>query len=264
VLQKCLPRLRVLSKYGIGVDKVDLQAATDLGIPVTFCPGVNHVTVAEHTFGLLLALTRQIPQHDAIVKRGEWQRGVGQELAGKTLGLLGLGRIGREVAKRAVAFDMRVCAYDVAWDEDFARQWGIIRHPTAEAVLQEADVVSLHMNLSEDNRAYMNAARLGLLKPGAYLVNCARGGLVDESDVAAALQSGQLAGYGADVVEPEPVAPTNPLLTAPNVVLTPHVGSRTYESVERQAVMAVENMLRVLQGQTPHAQANTLESQPGS
>jgi D-3-phosphoglycerate dehydrogenase len=102
------------------------------------------------------------------------------------------------------------------------------------------------------------------LKPGAYLVNCARGGLVDESDVAAALQSGQLAGYGADVVEPEPVAPTNPLLTAPNVVLTPHVGSRTYESVERQAVMAVENMLRVLQGQTPHAQANTLESQPGS
>ena len=108
VLQKCLPRLKVLSKYGIGVDRVDLQAATELRIPVTFCPGVNHVTVAEHTFGLLLALTRQIPQHDAIVKRGEWQRGVGRELAEKTLGLLGLGRIGREVAKRAVAFDMRV------------------------------------------------------------------------------------------------------------------------------------------------------------
>src|SRR4029434_6171336 len=106
VLQKCLPRLKVLSKYGIGVDKVDLHAATELRIPVTFCPGVNHVTVAEHTFGLLLALTRQIPQHDAIVKRGEWHRGVGRELAEKTLGLLGLGRIGREVAKRAVAFDM--------------------------------------------------------------------------------------------------------------------------------------------------------------
>ena len=120
VLQKCLPRLKVLSKYGIGVDKVDLQAATELRIPVTFCPGVNHVTVAEHTFGLLLALTRQIPQHDAIVKRGEWHRGVGRELAGKTLGLLGLGRIGREVAKRAVAFDMRVSAYDVTWDEAFA------------------------------------------------------------------------------------------------------------------------------------------------
>ena len=110
---------------------------------------------------------------------------------------------------------MRVCAYDVAWKEAFAQHWGIIRHPTAEAVLRHADVVSLHMNLSEDNRAYMNAARLALLKPGAYLINCARGGLVDEGDVAAALQGGQLAGYGADVVEPEPVAPTNPLLTAP-------------------------------------------------
>jgi D-3-phosphoglycerate dehydrogenase / 2-oxoglutarate reductase len=258
VLQKCLPRLKVLSKYGIGVDKVDLQAATELRIPVTFCPGVNHVTVAEHTFGLLLALTRQIPQHDAVVKRGEWHRGVGRELAEKTLGLLGLGRIGREVAKRAVAFDMRVCAYDVTWDEAFAHQWGIIRQPTAEEVLRHADVVSLHMNLSDENRAYINAARLALMKPGAYLVNCARGGLIDESDVAAALQGSQLAGYGADVVEPEPVVPTNPLLTAPNVVLTPHVGSRTYESVERQAIMAVENMLRVLHGQSPHAQANTL------
>jgi D-3-phosphoglycerate dehydrogenase len=258
VLQKCLPRLKVLSKYGIGVDKVDLQAATELRIPVTFCPGVNHVTVAEHTFGLLLALTRQIPQHDAMVKRGEWHRGVGRELAGKTLGLLGLGRIGREVTKRAVAFDMRVCAYDVTWHEAFAHQWGVVRQPTAEAVLPYADVVSLHMNLSDENRAFINAARLALMKPGAYLVNCARGGLIDQGDVAAALQRGQLAGYGADVVEPEPVVPTNPLLTAPNVVLTPHVGSRTYESVERQAVMAVENLLRVLQGQTPHAQANAL------
>ena len=106
--------------------------------------------------------------------------------------------------------------------------------------------------------AYINAARLALMQPGAYLVNCARGELIDEGDVAAALQRGQLAGYGADVVELEPVVPTNPLLTAPNVVLTPHVGSRTYQSVERQAVMAVENMLRVLHGQPPHAQANAL------
>jgi D-3-phosphoglycerate dehydrogenase len=113
-------------------------------------------------------------------------------------------------------------------------------------------------SLSDENRAFINAARLALMKPGAYLVNCARGGLIDEGDVAAALQRGQLAGYGADVVEPEPVVPTNPLLTASNVVLTPHVGSRTYESVERQAVIAVENLLRVLQGQPPHAQANTL------
>src|SRR5262249_51119911 len=217
VLHQCLPRLQMLSTYGIGVDTVDLQAATELRIPVTFCPGGNHVTVAEHTFGLLLALTRQMPQHDAIVKRGAWQRGVGRELASKTLRLLGLGRIGRAVAQRAVAFDMRVCAYDVTWDEAFAQQGGIIRQPTAAEVLRQADVVSLHLHLSDANRVYINAARLALMKPGAYLVNCARGGLINEGEVAVALACGQLAGYGADVVEPQPVVPTNPLLRTPNV-----------------------------------------------
>src|SRR5215831_10254 len=153
---------------------------------------------------------------------------------------------------------MRPLLHDVTWDKAFARQWSIIRQPTAEEGLRHADVVSLHMKLSDANRAYINAARLAPMKPGAYLVNCTRGGLINEGDVAAALQRGQLAGYGADVVEPEPVVPTNPLLRAPHVVLTPHVGSRTYESVERQAIMAVENLLRILHGQPPHAQANSL------
>ncbi|HXG61150.1 MAG TPA: phosphoglycerate dehydrogenase [Planctomycetota bacterium] len=258
VLEKCRPRLRVLSKYGIGVDKIDLAAATELGIPVTYCPGVNHVTVAEHTFGLLLSLTRLIPPQDAAVKRGEWKRLTGRELAGKTLGILGLGRIGKEVAKRAVAFDMKVCAYDVAWDDAFARQFGVERKSAAEDVLREADVVSLHMNLTEENREFIDARRLALMKKGAYLLNCARGALIHQEDVARALRDGHLAGYGADVVEPEPVEKTNPLLSAPNVVLTPHVGSRTYESVERQAAMAAENLLRVLRGEPPLAQANRL------
>ncbi len=258
VLEKCLPRIRVLSKYGIGVDKIDLEAATALRIPVTYCPGVNHVTVAEHAFGLLLSLTRQIPPQDALVKKGEWKRSTGRELAGKTLGILGLGRIGKEVAKRALAFEMKVCAYDLYWDEAFATQWKIEGRPAAEEVLRAADVVSLHMNLTDENREFMNAARLSLMKRGAYLLNCSRGGLVHQGDVAAALKSGQLAGYGADVVEPEPVDKANPLLSAPNVVLTPHVASRTYESVERQATMAAENLIRVLKGETPHAQANKL------
>jgi D-3-phosphoglycerate dehydrogenase len=258
VLEKCRPRLRVLSKYGIGVDKIDLAAATELGIPVTYCPGVNHVTVAEHTFGLLLSLTRLIPPQDAAVKRGEWQRRTGRELAGKTLGILGLGRIGKEVAKRAVAFEMKVCAYDVHWDEAFARQFGVERKPAAEDVLREADVVSLHMNLTDENRGFIDARRLALMKKGAYLVNCARGALIRQEDVARALRDGHLAGYGADVVEPEPVEKTNPLLSAPNVVITPHVGSRTYESVERQAAMAAENLLRVLRGEPPLAQANRI------
>jgi D-3-phosphoglycerate dehydrogenase len=258
VLQKCLPRLKVLSKYGIGVDKIDLAAATDLGIPVTFCPGVNHVTVAEHTFGLLLSLTRCIPPQDAAVKKAEWKRSTGRELAGKTLGILGLGRIGKEVAKRAIAFDMKVSAFDLYWDEAFAKQWNVERKTAAEDVLRASDVVSLHMNLTDENKEFVNAGRLALMKRGAYLLNCARGGLIHQGDVAAALKSGQLGGYGADVVEPEPIDKANPLLSAPNVVLTPHVASRTYESVERQATMAAENMIRVLRSEAPHAQANKL------
>ena len=258
VLEKCLPRLRVLSKYGIGVDKIDIPAATALKIPVTFCPGVNHVTVAEHTFGLLLSLTRLIPAQDALIKKGEWKRSTGRELAGKTMGILGLGRIGKEVAKRARAFDMNVCAFDVYWDDAFAKQYGVERKPTGEDVLKASEVVSLHMNLTDENKDWLNASRLSIMKRGAYLINCARGGLVHQGDIAAALKSGQLGGYGADVVEPEPIEKSNPLLGAPNVVFTPHTGSRTYESVERQALMAAENMIRVLGGQAPHAQANKL------
>jgi D-3-phosphoglycerate dehydrogenase / 2-oxoglutarate reductase len=258
VLQKCLPKLRVLSKYGIGVDKIDIPAATELKIPVTFCPGVNHVTVAEHTFGLLLSLTRLIPPQDALIKKGEWKRSTGRELAGKTMGILGLGRIGKEVAKRAKAFDMNVVAFDLYWDEAFAKQYGVERKPTGEDVLKASEVVSLHMNLTEENKEYINLSRIAVMKKGAYLINCARGGLIHQGDVAAALKQGVLGGYGADVVEPEPIEKTNPLLGAPNVVLTPHTGSRTYESVERQALMAAENMIRVLSGQAPHAQANKL------
>ncbi|HZE95979.1 MAG TPA: phosphoglycerate dehydrogenase [Planctomycetota bacterium] len=256
VLEKALPRLRVLAKYGIGVDKIDIPAATALKIPVTFCPGVNHVTVAEHTFGLLLSLTRLIPQQDALIKKGEWRRSTGRELAGKTMGILGLGRIGKEVAKRARAFEMNVCAYDLYWDDAFAKQYGVERKETGEDVLRASEVVSLHMNLTEENKEYINLSRLAFMKRGAYLLNCARGGLINQADVAAALKQNFLGGYGADVVEPEPVEKTNPLLSVPNVVLTPHTGSRTYESVERQAMMAAENMIRVLNGQEPHAQAN--------
>ena len=256
VLEKCLPKLKVLAKYGIGVDKIDVAAATALKIPVTFCPGVNHVTVAEHTFGLLLSLTRLIPQQDALIKKGEWKRSTGRELAGKTMGILGLGRIGKEVAKRAKAFDMNVCAFDLYWDDAFAKQYGVVRKETGEDVLKESEVVSLHMNLTEENKDYINLNRIAFMKRGAYLLNCARGGLVNQADVAAALKQGFLGGYGCDVVEPEPIDKSNPLLAAPNVVFTPHTGSRTYESVERQALMAAENMIRVLKGDAPHAQAN--------
>jgi phosphoglycerate dehydrogenase-like enzyme len=256
VLQKCLPRLKVLSKYGIGLDKIDVPAATDLRIPVCYTPGVNHTTVAEHTFGLMLALVRDIPGQNAVVKKGEWKRATGRELLGKTLGILGMGRIGKEVAKRAIAFGMKVCAFDLYWDEEFARQSGVERKPTAEDVLRVADIVSLNMASTDQNKGFINRQRIGIMKEGSYIVNTARGALITEEDVAEALKSKRLAGYAADVVEPEPIVKTNPLLSSPNTILTPHIGSRTYESVERQALMSAENLLRKLRGEAPHAQAN--------
>ena len=249
VLEKALPRLRVVAKYGVGTDRIDLDAARALGIPVGNCPGGNHVAVAELAVGLLLALVRNIPREDAIVKRGEWTRLPGRELAGKTLGILGLGRIGKEIARRAAAFDMAVCAHDLYWDDAFAAKAGIERKASAEEVLRASDVVSLNMSLTPESRGFLDAARLALLKPGAVVVNCARGAMVDAAAVASALRAGRMGGYAADVVDPEPVTRENPLLGAPNCVLTPHVGSRTIESVERQAGMALENLLRGLRGE---------------
>jgi D-3-phosphoglycerate dehydrogenase len=257
VLQAALPRLKVLSKYGIGLDSVDVQAATELKIPVLFTPGVNHAAVAEHTFGLMLMLAKHLVAHANSVKQGQWKRITGIELAGKTLGILGLGRIGKEVAKRARAFDMPVIAYTRHWDEAFAAQHDIVRAADAQQVLRQADVVSLHMSLTDENRHFINAERIALMKDKAMLINSARGGLVDELAVAQACKSGKLLGYAADVLESEPIRPPHPFQQIDNIVVTPHVGSRTFESVERQAVMATENLLRVLRGETPLAQANS-------
>lgn len=256
VLEKCLPKLKVLSKYGIGLDKIDVPAATDLGIPVTFCPGVNHTTVAEHAFGLMLALYRQIPEQNTLVHQGEWKRMTGHELMGKTLGILGMGRIGKEVLKRAHAFGMDLVAYDPYWDAEFASSLGVARRETPEEVLKAADILGLHLNLSEETLHFLNRDRLALLKPDAIVINTSRGGLIDQEAVAEAIRSGRLAGYGADVVEPEPIKKDNPLIGLPRVVLTPHIGSRTYESVARQAMMATQNLIRVLNGEPPVAQAN--------
>jgi D-3-phosphoglycerate dehydrogenase len=260
VLQKCLPRLKVLSKYGIGIDKIDLKAATELGIPVCFTPGVNHTAVAEHVFGLLLALTRNIITEHAFVTAANWKRVTGTEIWQKTMGVLGLGRIGKEVVKRAKGFEMEVLGYDLYWDEAFARQYGVKRAASADEVAESCDVLSLNMNLTADNKQWLNAARIARMRKGAYVINCARGGLVDEKAVAEALKSGQLAGYGADVFEPEPIVKDHPLLAKDippgKIAFTPHIASRTYESVVRQASMACENLMLALQGKKPIAQAN--------
>ncbi len=255
VLEKCLPKLKVLSKYGIGLDKIDLDAAKDLGIPVCFTPGVNHTTVAEHTLLLMLALVKKMVEHTEAVRAGDWKRMTGNEVAGKTLGIVGLGRIGREVAKRATAFGMRIIGYDIYWDADFARDHEVKRCEDLEDLLRNSDIVSLHTFLDESTRGMINSQSLGLMRDGAYLVNCSRGELVVTADLKEALESGKLAGYGADVLDEEPPKPDHPLLKAPNCIITPHIGSRTYESVARQAGKATENLIRMLKGQEPLARA---------
>lgn len=259
VIEAALPRLKALSKYGIGLDSVDVKAATDLNVPVLFTPGVNHTTVAEHTFGLMITLAKHLVEHANHVNAGRWKRITGSELAGKTIGIMGLGRIGKEVAKRARAFDMTVLAYDIYFDDDFAREHNVTRCWKAEELLARTDVITLHMNLTEENRGYFNAERIATMRDNAMIINCARGGLIVEADIAAACKAGKLLGYAADVLEHEPIQTPHVFQDVPNIVITPHVGSRTFESVERQAVMATENLLRVLAGEKPLAQANEVK-----
>ena len=260
VIDQFHPRLKVISKYGIGLDKVDVASATELKLPVTFCPGVNHTTVAEHTFGLLLGITKKIIENAIEVSAGKWVAGwkkpVGHEILGSTMGIIGLGRIGKEVATRAKAFGMSVIAYDPYFDEAFAAEHGVTRCATMDEVLLGANVVSLHCFLDENTRGMINAEKIAEMKDGVIVLNCARGELVETDDIAAALVSGKVGGYGADVLDEEPPRAGHPLFTAPNCVITSHIASRTYESVERQAMRATHNLINYLKGDPDFIQAN--------
>ncbi len=249
-------KLKVIAKYGIGLDSIDLKYATSKKIPVLFTPGVNHTTVAEHTFGLMIAMAKHFWPHLRSTKSGGWKRITGTELFGKTIAIFGMGRIGKEVAKRARAFEMDVKGYDVYWDEDFAKACTVERCSTLETALQNADVVTLHMGLDDTNRGFMNKSRIAAMKKGAIVINTARGGLVVEQDIAEACESGHLGGYAADVLEHEPPAPDHPFTKIDNIIVTPHVGSRTFESVERQALRATLNIVNYLKRKKDYIQAN--------
>jgi D-3-phosphoglycerate dehydrogenase len=259
VIDAALPRLKVIAKYGIGLDSIDVKYATSKKIPVLFTPGVNHTTVAEQTFGLMIALAKHFYPQIRSVKEGKWKRVTGTELFGKKIAILGLGRIGREVAKRARAFEMNICSANHAkWDEAFAATYKIQRCVDNDEAMSGADIISLHMSLRDDNRGFLNKARLNQLKKGALLINTARGGLVVEQDVADACRSGQLGGYAADVLEQEPIKPPHPFQELDNIIVTPHIGSRTFESVERQALRATTNIVEYLKGGKDYIQANVL------
>ena len=256
VLQKALPRLKVLSKYGIGVDKIDTKSCTEFGLPLLFTPGVNHTTVAEHAFLLLLSVEKNLLFHTDSTRAGGWKRKTGRELFEKTIGIVGLGRIGKEVALRARAFGMNVVGFGSYWDDAFAAEHGIRRLETFEELAAIADYVSLHTNLTPKTKSLVRAETLAKMKPGVVIVNCARGEVVNTADLVAALKSGHVAGYAADVLDEEPPKPDHPLLRLPNVVITPHIGSRTNESVVRQATAAVQNLILAMKGEKPLAQIN--------
>ena len=239
VIEKSLPKLKVIAKYGIGVDKIDVAYATEKNIPVSFCPGVNHTTVSEHVFMLILALNKNLMEQANATAAGGWKRMTGHEIMGKTIGIIGLGRIGREVAIRANAFGMKCIGYGLYWPEDFAKEHNIERADGVTQLLRASDIVSLHTNLTEDTRGMICEATIKNMKNGATLINCGRGELANTSDIAAALESGKLGGYGADVLDQEPPAADHPLLGAKNCIITPHVGSRTFESVQRQALSLI-------------------------
>ncbi len=256
VLDRALPRLKVISKYGIGTDKIDLAAATARGIPVLFTPGVNHTTVAEHAFLLLLALERNLLFHADSTRAGGWKRKTGFELLGKTLGIVGLGRIGREVAVRARAFGMELVGFGRHWDAGFAAAHGIRRMDTVQDLMRVSDYVSLHTDLKPETQDLIRAETIAHLKPGALVVNLARGEVVNTADVVAALRDGRLRGYASDVLDQEPPPADHPLTKLPNALITPHIASRTAESVQRQASCAVENLIKAFRGERPEGVKN--------
>ena len=252
VIDKSLPRLQTISKYGIGLDKINVDYATEKKIPVLFTPGVNHTTVAEHTFGLLLGITKDIQSNAVAVQNGEWVAGwkkpVGNEIMGKTIGILGLGRIGKEVAIRAKAFGMEIIAFDPYFDDAFGEQYGVKRCADMDEVLHNSDVVSLHCFLTKETEDMINAAKIAEMRDNVVVINCARGELVNTHDMADALKSGKVGGYGADVLDAEPPAPDHVLIGAPNCIITSHIGSRTHESVQRQANRCLNNLINFLAG----------------
>ena len=252
LLAAAAPRLSVVGVASVGTDRVDLGAATRAGVMVVNAPTGNTIAAAEHTMALMLALLRRIPSADASVRRGEWERAkyIGAELRHRTLGIIGLGKIGKAVARRAAAFEMRVMAHDPLLTSEQATEHSARLVGLAE-LLNRADVISVHVPLTAETRGIIGRAQIEAMKPGAVILNVARGGLVDEAALAAALHSGHLAGAAVDVFTAEPMAADNPLRDAPNTILTPHLGASTAEAQDRVGIEMAEQLLLALAGVTP-------------
>ncbi len=251
------PRLRVVSNFGVGYDNVDVEAATRHGVLVCNTPGVLSDAVADLAMGLVIALARRLVDSERSVREGQWIRGaaqLGADLKGKTLGIIGLGRIGRGVARRAQPFGMQVCFHDQFREP--GEEAAFCLYCDLDDLLREADFVSLHVNLTDETRKLIGARELALMKPAAYLINTSRGQVIDQAALVEALQQKKIAGAALDVLEREPPSPDDPILQLPNVLLLPHIGSATRETRRAMLDLAVDNLLAALRGQAPLCTVN--------
>src|SRR6266496_1247274 len=241
-------KLRVVGRAGVGVDNVDVETATRRGIVVLNAPGGNTVSTAEHAFSLLLSVARKIPQADANVRGKNWDKKnfEGVELYNKTLGIIGMGRIGSELSRRAIAFGMRVVAYDPYLSATRARSLQVELVDDLDDLLTSADFISLHTPLTAETRHLLDFDRLKKTKRGVRVINCARGGLIDEEALANALQDQHVAGAALDVFEVEPLPVNSPLRSAPNLILTPHLGASTSEAQESVGIEIAQSIREVL------------------
>lgn len=242
-------KLQVISRYGSGMNNVDVEAATKKGIVVTYTP--NHNAVADFTIGLMLCLARRICEANLSVKAGNWERPfLGTDLWRKTLGVIGAGRIGRAVIRRVKGFEMKVLAYDIQENEKTAENLEF-EYVSLEGLLEQADFVSMHVPLCDETKGLIGEKAIGLMKPSAYLINVARGGIVDEKALYQALKEKRLAGAALDVYAQEPPSRGHPLLKLKNVIVTPHMGVDSREGIKDMDLVATENVLRVLNGKAP-------------
>lgn len=248
-------RLKVISRPGVGYDAIDVDAATSRGVAVCTTPGSNRHSVAELALAMILQCGRKIMENEAEVRRGGWTRVVGRELAGGTVGIVGLGTIGKEVAQRARAFEMRVLAHDPVQDQQFAEEHQVA-FVSLDQLLQESDYVSLHVLLNERTRHLIDAERLAMMKPTAYLINTSRGPIVDEDALYQVLKEKRIAGAALDVFTQEPLPVESPLRELDNVYLYPHLAGSTQEVFRSSGLTAAENAIRVLQGRQPHHVVN--------
>jgi D-3-phosphoglycerate dehydrogenase len=241
-------KLRAIVRAGVGVDNIDVAAATRKGIVIMNTPGGNTISTAEQTITLMMALARHTPAADASLRLNKWERTkfVGTQLAGKTLGVVGLGRVGREVARRAVALDMKVIGYDPFFSPDFAGKLGIETASDLPSLLPKVDFLTVHTPLSPETTNLIGAVQIALMKKGARILNCARGGIINEEALVEALKSGHLAGAAVDVFVQEPPPADHPLLKLPNVVVTPHLGASTTEAQETVALEAAQLLIDYL------------------